>query len=243
MSYSKLYGDFAKARVIRFTAGSALSAGDVTTVQDRVGVVYEDVANGAVGLLIVETDHKGILMTKAAGATWSVGQRLYWDAGNSAVNTISGSFIGFAAYAAASADVTGRVELRGDLDAGNIVKISETIAYDDFTDGGSTSGTYAMTVGQIPAGAFFLQSLCTALTGFAGDTSAVITIGDGTDVDRYNTGTPDVFTTAANGIALGVPSGVQYHDAAKTVTVTITTAADFTSVSAGSVTLELFYLT
>ncbi len=126
---------------------------------------------------------------------------------------------------------------------GSLVKLEETVAYSAFTDGGATVGTYAITVGTIPAGATFLYSAVTAITGFAGDTSAVLTFGDGTDVDRYNTGTADVFSTAANGISCGAPSGVLYHAAAKTVTLTVTTAADFTSVSAGSVTVELFYLT
>lgn len=125
---------------------------------------------------------------------------------------------------------------------GSLVKLTETIAYTAMTDV-TTTLTYDITAGTIPVGAWYICSQCTALTGFAGDTSAVITIGDGTDADRYNTGTPDVFTTAANGVALGAPSGVQSHDAAKTIKVTITTAADATSVSAGSITLEFYYLT
>jgi len=44
-------------------------------------------------------------------------------------------------------------------------------------------------------------------------------------------------------MAAGIPSGTRYHDTAATVRLTITTNADFTSVSAGSVTVELFYLT
>lgn len=126
---------------------------------------------------------------------------------------------------------------------GALVKLEETVSYDDFTDGGSTSGTYDITVGTIPAGATFLYATVTAVTGFAGDTSAVLTIGDGTDVDRYNTSTINVFATAANGVSAGDPSGTRYHTAAATVTLTVTSGADFTSVSAGSLTVELFYLT
>lgn len=126
---------------------------------------------------------------------------------------------------------------------GPIVKLNETVAYSDFTDGGSTAGTYTLTAGAIPVGATFLACHIIALVGFTGDTSAVITVGDGSDADRYNTGTPSVFTTAANGIALGSPSGVLYHDAAKSVVLTVTSNSDFTSVSAGSLNIELFYLT
>lgn len=123
-----------------------------------------------------------------------------------------------------------------------LVKLSETVAYDDFTDGGAAVGTFTTSM-TVPVGAYVLGAAVTAVTGFAGDTSAALTIGDGTDADRYNTSTVDVFTTAANGVAAGIPSGVRYHDTAKTVVLTVTTASDFTSVSAGSVTVELFYLT
>ena len=69
-----------------------------------------------------------------------------------------------------------------------------------------------------------------------------MTIGDGTDVDRYNTSTINVFSTAAGGIASGVPSGNLYHAAQVTPKITITTAADWTSVNAGSVTIEMYYI-
>lgn len=129
----------------------------------------------------------------------------------------------------------------GVSDLGFIQRLEETVAYSAFTDGGAAVGTYDITVGTIPAGATFLYAAVTAVTGFAGDTSAALTIGDGTDVDRYNTSTLNVFSTAANGVSAGVPSGTRYHDAAKTVTLTVTTASDFTSVSAGSVTVVLYY--
>lgn len=132
--------------------------------------------------------------------------------------------------------------VNGETISGSLVKVSETITYSQFTDGGATSGTKNLAT-QIPVGARFIGCHITALTGFTGDTSAVVIIGDGTDTDRYMTGTPSVFTTASTGISLGNPSGVLYHDAAKTVTVTVTSAADFTSVSAGSMTVEYFYLT
>lgn len=119
--------------------------------------------------------------------------------------------------------------------------ITETVLFSDFTDGGSTAGTYVLTE-DIPQGAFVLRAFLLNVTGFTGDTSAVITVGDGTDVDRYNTGTPSVFTTA-NAIDLGAPSGVQIHAAAVTApTLTVTSNADFTSVAAGALTIRIFFL-
>lgn len=132
--------------------------------------------------------------------------------------------------------------VNGVTTVGPLVKITETVSYDDFTDGGAAVGTYDLTVG-IPVGATFLTAAVPAVTGFAGDTSAVLTIGDGTDADRYNTGTPSVFSTAANGVSVGAPSGTTYHATAATVRLTVTTDSDFTSVTAGSLTVALYYLT
>jgi hypothetical protein len=128
------------------------------------------------------------------------------------------------------------------LNGVQIKKITATVARAAFTDGGAAIGTYSLTE-VIPVGAVYLATAVTSVTGFAGDTSAVMTIGDGTDVDRYNTSTINVFATAANGIASGIPSGALYHAAQITPKLTVTSAADFTAVSAGSVTIELYYLT
>jgi hypothetical protein len=108
------------------------------------------------------------------------------------------------------------------------------------TDGGAAVGTYTLTE-TIPAGAFVTQTLLSDVTGFTGDTSAVVIVGDGTDTDRYNTGTPSLFTTAVM-IAAGVPSGTKEHIEAKAPVVTITSAADFTAVVAGAFTLKIFYI-
>jgi hypothetical protein len=123
-----------------------------------------------------------------------------------------------------------------------VTTIEETgILYSAFTDGGSTVGTFALT-DPIPAGAFVLEVEVDVVAGFANDTSAVLTIGDGTDVDRFNTGTPSVFATAATGIAVGRPSGRGYCATAATVTLTVTTNADFTSVNAGNLSVRIRYI-
>lgn len=119
-------------------------------------------------------------------------------------------------------------------------EIRQTVTRAQFTDGGSTAGTFDLTE-TLPVGAWVLRTLLRNVTGFTGDTSAVITVGDGTDVDRYNTGTPSVFTTA-NAIDLAAPSGTQIHTAAATVKLTVTSAADFTNVAAGQLTISIYYL-
>lgn len=129
-----------------------------------------------------------------------------------------------------------------DTDTFKLVSYQQTITRAEFTDGGSTAGTKDLNV-TIPAGSVFLRSLITAITGFIGDTSAVAIIGvTGGDTDRYNTGTPSVFTTAAAGVDAGAPSGTAWHTADAVPTVLVTSGADFTNVSAGQMTVTLFWL-
>lgn len=116
--------------------------------------------------------------------------------------------------------------------------IVQRVLFSAFTDGGGAAGTLALTE-TIPQGAFVERVILQDVTGFTGDTSAVITVGDGTDVDRYNTGTPSVFTTA-NAIDLGAPSGTQIHTAAATVTLTVTSGSDWGAVSAGAATVCIY---
>jgi hypothetical protein len=119
-----------------------------------------------------------------------------------------------------------RVKFVTEGDRMELKSYQETISVADFTDGGGATGTLALGI-TIPAGAVYAQTLVTGVVGFAGDTSATFQLGDGTDADRYSTGTPSVFATAVAGADAGVPSGTKFHSAAKTPTVTVTTATDF----------------
>lgn len=122
--------------------------------------------------------------------------------------------------------------------------VSETLTAATLTDGGAAVGTKSLSV-AIPAGARFLFTTIDSIVGFAGDVSAVIQLGDGTDVDRYNTGTPNIFATAAAGVDMGAPSGTAFHAAAiANVVATVTSNADITPVLAGggSCSLKFWYL-
>ncbi len=116
--------------------------------------------------------------------------------------------------------------------------IIQTVTESQFTDGGAQVGTLVLTDG-IPVGATVVRTFLQALTGFTGDTSCALTVGDGTDVDRYMTGTPSIYTTAAGETDLGAISGVAYHSAAKSVTLTATSNADWTAVTAGAMTVVI----
>ena len=117
--------------------------------------------------------------------------------------------------------------------------ITKTFSLADMTDGGTTAATYTFTE-TIPLGAVVTRTLVSNITGFIGDTSAVIIIGDGTDTDRYNTGTPSVFTTIA-ALDVGAISGTVYHAALKAPVVTITAATEWGDVTAGTLTVTIFY--
>jgi hypothetical protein len=117
--------------------------------------------------------------------------------------------------------------------------ISQRVVVGDFTDGAGAAGTLVL-ANQIPIGAFVERVLLRNVTGFTGNTSAVLIVGDGTTADRYNTGTPSVFTTA-NAIDMGAVSGTAIHTAAATPRLTVTSAADFTAVTAGALTIDIYY--
>lgn len=119
-------------------------------------------------------------------------------------------------------------------------EIRQTFDFTDFTDGGGAAGTLDLSE-TLPVGAWVLRAVLRDVTGFTGNTSAVITVGDGTDADRYNTGAPSVYTTA-NAIDLGAPSGTQIHTATATVRVTVTGGSDFGAITAGQATISIYYL-
>jgi hypothetical protein len=123
---------------------------------------------------------------------------------------------------------------------GGIGVFQQRFTFSEFTDGGSTAGTLVLT-GTIPAGALIYRSTLFNLTGFTGDTSATIQVGDGSDADRYSTGTPSVFTTAVQ-LDIGAVSGTSVHATAiSTVKVTITSGSDWGLVVAGAATLRIYY--
>jgi hypothetical protein len=118
--------------------------------------------------------------------------------------------------------------------------LQETVSYSDFTDGGAAVGTYTFT-DALPAGARVLGCEYKAITGFTGDTSAVLTVGDGSTVDRYNTATPSIFATAAAGVDAGAVSGTAWNATAVSPVLTATSGSDWGLVTAGQVTVRIYY--
>ncbi|NEX45189.1 DUF2190 family protein [Pseudotabrizicola algicola] len=94
------------------TAAAAIVSGQMVVAGSVYGVAQESVASGADVVLV----RKGIFqLPKTSAQAWTVGAKIYWDAGN-AVCTTSASgntLIGAAAAVAANPSATGLVLLDG----------------------------------------------------------------------------------------------------------------------------------
>jgi hypothetical protein len=121
---------------------------------------------------------------------------------------------------------------------GTVLYEQTGIVVGDFTDGGAAVGT--LTLGfQLPVGFWIDRCVIKNLTGFTGDTSATVQVGDGSDVDRLTTGTPSVFTTATY-VNLGAPSGTLPISTAFAPVVTITSGSDWGAVVAGGFDIQIY---
>jgi len=112
------------------------------------------------------------------------------------------------------------------------------ILYTDFTDNTDATGTYTSTI-VLPIDFFISRCVLVNLAGFTSDTSAAITVGDGSDVDRLHAGTPSVLAPLA-ALELGVPSGTACVATAFSPVCIVTGAADFTSIDGGGFDLVVY---
>lgn len=96
--------------VIDYTAGSALSAGAVVLIGNRIGVLLTDLANGEVGAAQVTGVWE---IAKLSTDVVSQGALLYWDAGNSRLTTTASThkLAGYAWAAAGSGDTTVQIKI------------------------------------------------------------------------------------------------------------------------------------
>ncbi len=129
-----------------------------------------------------------------------------------------------------------------------IRKVAQLVKYSDFTDSAGVTGTLVLDK-KIPAGSLVIGSKVTVKTGFTGDSSAVMDIGDGSDADLFSYTTHSVFTAARNlmegcdsAAAGNTGTGIVPISTATSVTLTVTSGSAFASVTAGKMLVELFYL-
>jgi len=128
-----------------------------------------------------------------------------------------------------------------------IRKVAQIVNFGDFTDGGGTTGTLILTK-QIPAGSLVMCSKVTVKTGFAGDTTAVMDIGDGSDADIFSQTTHNIFAAARNLMetcdiaSSGAGRGTVAISSDTSITLTVTAGSDFGAITAGKMLVEVFYL-
>ena len=121
--------------------------------------------------------------------------------------------------------------------------LSKSAAYGDFTDNEDTTG-YLDFDDDLPAGAIPLGWKAVVATGFTGDTTAVAQVGVAGDLDRFSAVTDQSVLGAGTvgASALGRSDCLDGIAAAQTPRITVTGAADFSSISAGQMTVYLYYL-
>lgn len=118
--------------------------------------------------------------------------------------------------------------------------VSQLLDIGDFTDNGDATGYIDLASGTIPAGSVVVGWKAVVATGFTGDTTAVIEVGDSIDPDAYSADlTQSVIAAATVGSAAKESSA--FVAAESTPRVTVTGASDFGSISTGQVTVTLYY--
>lgn len=113
------------------------------------------------------------------------------------------------------------------------------ILYSDFTDAEDATGTYTCGF-TLPVGFVVTRSWLTNVTGFVGSSTCTITVGEGAagDVDRFNTGTPSIFTTISL-LDLGAPAGTAAISTAIAPVIIATEDSDWGDVLAGALDIHI----
>ena len=126
-----------------------------------------------------------------------------------------------------------------------VKKLSKNLKYTDFTDGGSTAGTYTFTAsdGLFPPNTIVLGWVAEVVTGFTGDTSCTMQIGDSGGAGDYSTTTGgSVYTSLTRIGSFTVVATAHSGSDAIGAKVTLTSNADFTSITAGEMNVHIYYL-
>lgn len=237
--------------VTRNASGFLTKATSSTPRAEILGLIQRDVlatdadyAQNTMVEVLIPTDESEFDLDVSTGTALQsmVGRKFDLEDNNSVNVSTTGKSTGVVEMTRLISTTKIRAKLLMGRSTGRLVTYTQSITFSEFVDGGSTSGSLALGV-TIPAGAVYLQTLVTDIVGFTGDTTATIQVGDtGGDVDRYSTGTPSVFTTAAAGVDMGVPSGTKWHTAAVVPDVLITSGSDWGLVTAGSLVITLMWL-
>ena len=117
---------------------------------------------------------------------------------------------------------------------------SQSLEFGNFTDNTDATGFSDFTSGTIPANAIILGWKAVVSTGFSGDTTAVIQVGINGDEDAYSADVAQSVLAAAT-VGSAPLAATAYVGATATPRVTVTGGADFTSISAGTMVVTVYY--
>jgi len=118
--------------------------------------------------------------------------------------------------------------------------VSQSLEFGTFTDNTNTTGYIDITT-DLPALAVPVAWKAVVATGFAGDTTAVMQVGITGDLDKFS-GVVTSACLAAGTVGAMAQTDVALSSADQTIRVTVTGAADFGSITAGSMIVTLYYL-
>ena len=118
--------------------------------------------------------------------------------------------------------------------------VSQVLDFGDFTDNGDDSGYIDFTTAAIPAGSIVVGWKAVVAAGFTGDTTAAIEVGIAGDTDAYSADVAQSVLAPAT-VGSAAQALEAFVGAAATPRVTVTGAADFGNVSAGSMTVTVYY--
>ena len=230
---------------IDYTPLADVAAGDVIVLGNLVGVAKLDIKANVLGALHI----CGIFEFDKDNATAiAEGVDVYWDAtAKQATEDAAGGVnkhLGKSVIAAADTDTTARVKLAGagTTNGSNVETIRQTVALADFTDGGAADGHVDLAE-QIPAGAIVFGAELDVTTAFAGGTTPTGKVGSNTSPDQFSANNAMAVDAIAKvGSEAPDAPGNAYVSSATTVRVTITDSADFTTLTAGQMTVTVPYL-
>jgi len=207
------------------------------------GVAYEQVVCASNGTKYVRVYTQGIFKFAASSITQAMVGQMMYAVDDQTFDDIPAD--GFAVPVGKLVEVESSTE--GWIDIGAalgrpVEEIVEAVVIGDFTDNTGTATGYVDLATSLPAGAIPIGVKYIVTTGFTGDTTAVVQTGVSGDLDRFSSVTDQSVLAAAtvgHGVAADACDGM---NAAQTIRVTVTGGADFTSISAGAMTVIVYFI-
>ena len=199
---------------------------------------YVDYAGGT-GTL---TDDATNLVYLTSAGVLTVSTSDYPDAQHFPIATVltgSASAAGTSGLYDADSDVTDDRPIWSTTGPGLSFVESQSLVYSAFEDNLDTTG-YIDFTGSLPAGAFVIGWQAIVSTGFTGDTTADIQVGIEDYIGIFSADTAQSVLAAAT-VGSATLAATGYVGTAVNPRVTVTGGADFGSITAGSMTVKIYY--